>query len=178
MNPSPLFAAAMGALEELRQDTFPDRVTKDEDGVLVAMSVALRADCTRRRVGAVIVDVHGRIVGTGRNGAPAGRPGCLTAGACPRGTRTYTEVAPGSSYTGGAGACIALHAELNALLYTDPMARRGGVLYVTDAPCDSCSLHLAGSGLARVVWPVQVDGSWSLQDRLLGPEHPIGGHYS
>ena len=69
--PSPLFALVMDALTEHR-GLVPDhdRITSDEHGVLMAMAVALRADCTRRRVGAIIVDVHGRVVGTGRNGAP------------------------------------------------------------------------------------------------------------
>lgn len=176
---SELFQAAMDALMPLKLEAFPDRVTKDEDGLLVAMAVALRADCTRRRVGAVIVDVHGRIVGTGRNGAPAGRPGCLSAGACPRGQLDTSQVAPGAPYGAGAGLCIALHAEANACLYSDPAARRGATVFVTDAPCDACSLLLAGSGVSRVVWPERdEEGSWRPAERLIGPEHPIGGHYA
>lgn len=176
--PSELFQAAMSVLMPLKLEAFPDRVTKDEDGLLVAMAVAMRADCTRRRVGAVIVDIHGRIVGTGRNGAPAGRPGCLSAGACPRGQLDTTQVAPGAPYGAGAGLCIALHAEANACLYSDPAARRGATVYVTDPPCDSCSLLLAGSGVARVVWPEPTpSGGWAPAVRLIGPEHQIGGHY-
>lgn len=176
---SELFGAAMDAMMPLKLKAYPDRVSRDEDGVLIAMAVGLRADCTRRRVGAVVVDVHGRIVGTGRNGAPSGRPGCLSAGACPRGRADYATVAPGSSYSAGAGRCIALHAEANACLYSDPAARRGGTIYVTDAPCDDCSLLLAGSGLARAVWPVlDTEGNWRIAERLIGPEHPIGGLYA
>lgn len=130
-----------------------ERPNRDEYGLLMAQAVALRADCTRRRVGAVVFSSDGRVVGTGYNGAPPGRPGCLTEGACPRGRLSYDDVPAGSSYVAGQGICHALHAEANALLYSDPLARRGGTMFVTDAPCDECSRLLAGSGLHRVVWP-------------------------
>lgn len=174
-----LFSAAADALNDLRA-VVPDRarITDDEQGVIAALAVALRADCTRRRVGAVIVDTSGRTVGTGRNGAPPGRPGCLTAGACPRGRASYDQIAAGSSYASGqAGACIALHAEVNALLHSDPIRRRGGTIYITDAPCDPCSTALAGSGLARAVWPEPADDGWLLHAIDIAAA-PIGGHYS
>lgn len=52
----------------------------------IADSVAVRADCTRRRVGAVVVDRRTKhLISTGYNGAAPGEPGCLSDGACPRG---------------------------------------------------------------------------------------------
>lgn len=46
----------------------------------------MRADCTRRKVGAIIFETHtGYQVSSGYNGAPKGMPGCLSDGACPRG---------------------------------------------------------------------------------------------
>lgn len=65
------------------------RPSWDEHFIAIARTVAERADCTRRRVGAVIASDH-RIVATGYNGVPAGHPGCLTAGGCPRG-RHYAK---------------------------------------------------------------------------------------
>lgn len=174
---TPLFETAMDMLTDARAQVTNPRITNDEHGLLIAMAVALRADCTRRRVGAVIVDVHGRIVGTGRNGAPAGRPGCLSAGACPRGLLTYEQVAPGSTYSAGAGACIALHAEVNACLYTDASDRRGGTIYVSDPPCDGCSNAIAGSGLARAVWPEKTETGWVVRSIDVASS-PIGGNYS
>jgi dCMP deaminase len=117
----------------------------------IAHAVAARADCTRRTIGAIIVKGD-RIVSTGYNGAPTGKPGCLTAGACPRGLMNTTDVAPGSSYDTGSGACIALHAEQNAILRAG-LECRGSVLYITAEPCDGCVRLIEGSGIARVVSP-------------------------
>ncbi len=115
----------------------------------IARAVSARADCTRRKVGAIIVQGD-RIVSTGYNGAPTKKPGCLTAGACPRGRLSVHEVLPGSSYDTGSGACIALHAEQNAILRAG-LDSRGAVLYVTDEPCDGCSRLIEGAGILRVV---------------------------
>ena len=125
----------------------------------VAAAVATRADCTRRQVGAVVLDQHHRVLSVGYNGAPSGAPGCLTAGACPRGRQNAVQVAPGSSYDTGPGACISLHAEQNALLYADPLRTRGGLLAITHEPCDGCRRFITGTGIARVVWP---GGQWDL----------------
>ena len=119
----------------------------------VATAVAARADCTRRHIGAVLVGPDHRVVSTGYNGAPSGVPGCATAGACPRGQRTSAEVEPGSSYDTGPGACIAVHAEANALLHGDATRYRDGTAYVTDEPCDGCYRLLWGGEIDRVVWP-------------------------
>ena len=118
----------------------------------IAEAVSRRADCTRRRVGAVIVDRDHRIVSTGYNGAEAGGPSCLK-GDCPRGRQTATQVAPGSSYDTGAGACIALHAEQNAIMYAGQARCVDSSLYVTTEPCDGCLRMIRASGLAMVVWP-------------------------
>lgn len=134
----------------------------------IAEAVAVRGDCTRRQVGAVIVKGD-RIVSTGYNGAPAGQPGCLSAGACPRG-RHYQGVSvasvcacgntwpcpdavdPGSSYDTGPGACISIHAEANALLYADYASCKGAMMYCTEEPCGGCRKLIAGAGILHVVW--------------------------
>jgi dCMP deaminase len=118
-----------------------------------ACAVATRADCTRRKIGAVIVDTDHRVLGQGYNGAPPGRPGCLSMNACPRGQMTVEEVIPGSSYDTGAGSCIAVHAEINAILDAGGRrACRGATLYITDKPCDGCARIIEAAGIARVVF--------------------------
>ncbi len=115
----------------------------------IAYVVATRADCSRRQVGAVLVDSDNRIISTGYNGSPSGQPGCLTDNACPRGA---SGVEPGSSYDTGPGACISIHAEANALLYADPSRAIGATMYVTDTPCGGCTKLLAGMKI-KVVLP-------------------------
>jgi dCMP deaminase len=139
-------------------DTRPDWDTYYLD---LALASAARADCTRRKVGAVVVDQDHRHLGTGYNGAPPKRPGCLTAGACPRGQMSISDVLPGSSYDTGSGSCIAVHAEINAIL--DSGGRRackGATLYITDKPCDGCVRIIEAAGIARVVFP---DGEMLIQ---------------
>lgn len=130
------------------------RPTWDEWGLALAKTVALRADCSRRQVGAVLMTPDHAIVATGYNGAPSGAPGCLTAGACPRG---LSDVLPGSSYDTGAGACIALHAEQNALLRASREDQFGSTLYITDEPCEGCRRMIAGTPIAWAIWP---GGTW------------------
>lgn len=132
------------------------RPTWDEYFLGIAAAVAARADCRRRRVGAVLVSDN-RIVATGYNGAPPGGPSCL-AGQCPRGLQENVE--PGSSYDTGPGACVALHAEQNCLLYADRSRAEAATIYITDAPCDGCRRMIAGSGVLRAVWP---GGDWQVR---------------
>lgn len=144
--------------------------------LMIADAIARRGDCTRRQVGAVLVGPDHRIIETGYNGVPSGRPGCLSAGVCPRG-RHYNvgfvfrsgdgasgeecacgkswpcedSVPPGSSYDTGPGMCIATHAELNALLLAG-VRSRGAVMYVSETPCDGCKKAMAAAGVLCVTW--------------------------
>lgn len=120
----------------------------------IAEAVSVRGDCTRRQVGAVVYDSDHRIVegGTGYNGVPAGRPGCLVEGACPRGRFSLEEVPSGSSYDTGAGQCIALHAEQNALIRAG-LRSVGAEMAITDTPCFGCQKLIAGAGIVRVIYP-------------------------
>jgi len=161
------------------------RVDFDTYFLQVADTVAIRADCTRRQVGAVVVDPSTKhILATGYNGTAPGQPGCLS-GACPRG-RHYKSmnygsldygyhcggcsttwktvpwpcefaVAPGSSYDTGPGACISLHAEQNATIRAGIRAR-GAWIYITDTPCDACMRFMKGAGYTKITWH---GGEWT-----------------
>ena len=132
-----------------------------------------RGACTRRQVGAMLVDPDTHdVIEPGYNGAPAGHPDCLQ-GACPRGQHFQRIDFPGwlvqpvcrcgsawpcthavelgSSYDTGPGACIALHAEQNAIIRAGRRAR-GAWLYLTHVPCDGCRKLIMGAGITRVIW--------------------------
>jgi len=115
----------------------------------IAEAVAKRGECTRSRVGAVLVKDR-RIRSTGYNGAPQGAPSCLL-GACPRAT---SNAIPGvSSYDDPATACIAIHAEANALLFASKDDCQDATLYITRAPCSGCERLILGAGILRVITP-------------------------
>lgn len=116
-------------------------VSGDTLNLLEAASRA--ADCKRRRVGAVVLDAKGRIVGVGWNGLPNGS--CLN-GDCPRGSLSYEELPACSSYTGN---CNAIHAEDSALRAAGVRADGGSIL-VTTKPCPGCEALIEDFGIAHV----------------------------
>lgn len=141
----------------LKESPHAQRITMDEYGLKLAEVVSLRAACTRRQVGAVIIDENKRILATGYNGSPAGALHCSDGG-CPRGAFTHQEI-PG--FLGNAGhevKCIALHAEQNAIdwvLMNHPapeLALPTSTIYITCQPCPDCESLATQYGL-RIVWP-------------------------
>lgn len=124
------------------------RPSWDEWGLALAQAVALRGDCVRSKVGAVIMGPGGRILGLGYNGTRfPGEPGCLE-GACPR---CLSDAPSGSSYEG----CIEVHAEHNAV--KDALYKRMYLgcttIYVTRECCQQCEALLASYGITRIVTP-------------------------
>jgi dCMP deaminase len=134
----------------------------------IAEAVSRRADCTRRQVGAVILDPEHRIVATGYNGYPSGAPGCASSGACPRGRFTHEQIPPDSPYVGNPTPCEAIHAEENAVLHAGSARLAGCTVYVTHAPCPNCARLLAGTGIVRVVFPAEGDALGEMKFLPLG----------
>ncbi len=111
----------------------------DEYFLEIAKVVAKRATCSRKHVGAVIIDSKNRIVSTGYNGSPAGLPHC-------------DDIGHEIKKIDGRDSCVrTLHAESNAL---DDAGRRahGGTLYVTVIPCYDCSKRIVNAGIKKVVY--------------------------
>lgn len=127
------------------------RPTWDETWMNVAMVVAERSLCDRDKVGAVIVSSTNRIVDTGYNGPPRGmyrdESGCVAW--CPR-ARAGGGVELYPNYED----CPALHAEANALMFSDRRLRENGTIYISSGVCGGCAKLIANSGLARVVCDV------------------------
>jgi len=124
-----------------------DRPSWDETFSRIAKVWADRATCSRRKVGAVVVQEN-RVIGNGYNGAPSGEPHCVDGG-CPRGKMGYDEVPASADYN--LFPCVAIHAEHNAILQAGFAACRGGTIYVTADPCQQCSNLIKHVGIKRVV---------------------------
>lgn len=146
------------------------RINWDEYGLELAKTVALRADCTRRKVGAVLMMPDHSIAATGYNGGSAGGPSCLK-GQCPRGTLSTEELPSNSDYSSGKGTCIALHAEWNVLLRASWEQMNGSTLYVTTEPCHLCWNLIRGTHIERVVWrDADGVGIWSANPKEIDAE--------
>jgi len=117
------------------------RPTKDQWAMEMAEVTAKRATCPRRQVGAVILDEKGYVLSTGFNGVPSGFAHCTE------------HPCAGSALPSGTGldACMALHAEANAIArLKEPF--KAEVAYVTTAPCVSCTKLLLATSIKRVVF--------------------------
>ena len=130
------------------------RPSFDEYYLGIAAAAAARGECTRSKVGAIIVlklsNYH--LTAIGYNGVDFGKESCLQ-GACPRGRFTYDELpSDAADYSTGNLACIATHAEKNAW-YNAQFDIEFADCYVTRAPCLDCQRALFNEGLSRFVFP-------------------------
>ena len=121
----------------------------------ITQAVSTRGDCSRKQVGAIIVDADQRIIATGYNGTQPGGPSCLK-GHCPRGRATDEQLAEfDNSYDAGPFPCIAVHAEANALLNARASCV-GASMFVTKEPCVNCwkLIRAAGIEVVNVHYPL------------------------
>lgn len=125
------------------------KLPDEELGLKMASLVSEQAQCTRRKVGAVIFDDLGDIASTGFNHSAFRSLSCVS-GDC---VRAYSTVEPGSDYDSGPGFCIAVHAEADAILKADRNRIKFGIMYVTNEPCGGCQKLISASGINRVIWP-------------------------
>ena len=114
----------------------------DEIYMELAVNLAKRSHCIRRHVGAVLAR-DTRIISIGYNGPPARTHNCdeeWPEQGCPKDSK---------------GSCsLAIHAEQNAILYAvkNNTSVEGSTLYVTLAPCLSCSRIIYSMGISKVIY--------------------------
>lgn len=111
----------------------------------IAKVVALRSNCIKRKVAAVIVKDQ-RIIATGYNGTPRGVKNC-SEGGCPRCSNID---ASGK----GLEECLCSHAEENAIVQSayHGVGIKDAILYTTFSPCLICTKMIINAGLREVVY--------------------------
>ena len=131
-----------------------ERPSKPEYYLTIAEAVALRSTCIRRQYGAVIVkdDV---IISTGYNGSARGEPNCIDTGEC---WREAHNIPHGEQYE----KCVAVHAEMNAIINAGRSDMHGAVLYLAGwenglamyqgvEPCLICQRVIKNARISAVV---------------------------
>jgi dCMP deaminase len=118
----------------------------------IALSVAARSTCIRRKFGAVIVKDN-TIVGTGYNGNAKGVINCYEVGCI----KNMKHLPQNRAYD----LCPAVHAEENAIINSNRSERKGGKLYIAgvDAdgiytkavPCKRCKRKIINSEIEEVI---------------------------
>lgn len=127
-------------------ETHIPKLSWDQYFLRLAYSVAQRSECLDKQVGCVIVDKFKRVIGTGYNGFPAGAKNpcehaCIKEQGKP---------------------CGMVHAELNAMLYTD--MSRADAMYLTLPPCADCLKHIRNTPVNTIVLPEAFRDSPKVQE--------------
>ncbi len=121
------------------------RPSWDEYFMEITETVARRATCLRRQIGALIVRDN-RILTTGYNGAPSGLDHCLDTGCL----REAQNIPSGERHE----LCRAIHAEQNAIIQAalHGISIKDATIYITNQPCVFCAKMIIQAGIKRVVY--------------------------
>jgi len=129
-----------------------DRPDKTMYFLKIALAVAARSTCLRRRFGAVVVQGN-TIVGTGYNGSAKGVINCVESGCI----KNVMDLPTGSAYD----FCPAVHAEENAIINSNRADRIGAKLYLAGldaednltfaSPCQRCRRKIINSEIDEVI---------------------------
>jgi dCMP deaminase len=149
-----LVVANNGTLEQLHyrlDELLPPLLSRfmrpswDEYFMNIAKVVAMRSNCMKRKVAAIIVKDR-RVISTGYNGTPRGARNC-NEGGCPR----CNGMAPSGT---ALDECLCCHGEENAITQAayHGTSLKGATLYSTFAPCLLCTKMIINSGIAEVVY--------------------------
>jgi dCMP deaminase len=132
-----------------------DRISKENYYLDIALTVASRSTCLRKKYGAIIVK-NDVIISTGYNGAPRGRKNCSDIAFC---MRDKLNIPRGERYE----MCRSVHAEQNAVIAAPRDQMIGSTLYLAclDAKtgdlvpdtccCQMCKRLVINSGIEKVV---------------------------
>jgi dCMP deaminase len=143
-----------GTVEELHRrldEVLPPLMSRfmrpswDEYFMNIAKVVAMRSNCMKRKVAAIIVKDR-RVVSTGYNGTPRGARNC-NEGGCPR---CNNLAASGTALD----ECLCCHGEENAITQSayHGISLKGSTLYTTFAPCLQCTKMIINCGIIEVVY--------------------------
>jgi dCMP deaminase len=142
-----------GELESLHQavrqvferSLFFERPSWDEYFMAIAVAVASRSNCVKRKVAAVVVKDR-RIISTGYNGTPRGTRNC-NEGGCPR----CNELVEGGTRL---DECLCSHGEENAISQAayHGVSLQESTIYTTFSPCLQCTKLIINAGLVEVVY--------------------------
>ena len=131
------------------------RIDKNNYYLDIAVSVAQRCTCLRRKWGAIIVK-NDEIISTGYNGAPRGRQNCTDINFC---IREKLNIPRGERYE----LCRSVHAEQNAIISASRRDMLGSTLYLVGVdcktgeyvanmnPCTLCKRMIINSGIEYIV---------------------------
>jgi len=122
----------------------PDKLWYD-----IVYRFAKQSRCRSRKVGAVIVDEYGHLIGQGWNSAPIGS----VTEDCPRCNST--------NYQSGKDLHLAIctHAEINAIAHAARTGKvtNGSSIYCTCKPCVECTKAIISAGIVEVVYDCDYD---------------------
>lgn len=141
--------------DEVFPNNLSHRPTRDMTLLMLADVMSRRSTCSRAQVGAII-SIHGRVLSTGYNGAPAGRPHCQHPCTC---SSIYLNQDPPPPFPHQGGcpatqACgVSVHAEANAVAFAarHGVAVEGAEMHTTLSPCVACAQLLINAGIIRVI---------------------------
>ena len=131
-----------------------ERISKTDYYLGIAEQVSKRSTCLRRQYGAVIVK-NDEVISTGYNGAPRGVTNCCDSGEC---WREANGIPHGTQYE----ACVAVHAEQNAIISASRQEMLGATLYLVGfengkrmetgvKPCAICERMIRNAGINFVI---------------------------
>lgn len=115
------------------------RPTLNETMFEIAQAWAKRGTCAKRQVGAVIIDATGHVLSSGYNGQPRGFKHCTIDNPC-------------VAFHNHDMSCVAIHAEINALIRC-PDVNKAFAIYVTTKPCEKCMLAIQNTAIELVYYP-------------------------